>query len=203
MRVFRYSDEQLADYITKCVGTTGIEVDKTKLINFLFEDVSKERGLDSPSQYEGVVGDRFINISDIGIDFLFFILGSGMAEFVTAIVTKADPLAANVAFGVCVASFIREELKKVIKLRGEEYCIYKQAMLHANQDEEFTIEEMFEWLPDYQNECNSPNKRIFCRYRKHGYNLSDNEDKVLDVLYAMAEKDILSDIGGNVFRLNH
>lgn len=203
MRVFSYSEEQLIDYITECVGTTGIEVDKQKLINLLFEDVREDFGLEFPSKYEGVVGNRYINISDIGIDFLFFILGSGMIEIVTAIVTKADSFATNVAFGACVASFIHEEMKKIIKLRGEEYCIYKQAMLHANQDGGFTIEEMIEWLPDYKNECNSPNKKLFCRYRKHGCDLSNNEDKVLDVLYAMAEKGMLTDVGSNVFRLNH
>lgn len=203
MKVFTYQEDELKQYIYNCSKSCPVEVDVSELVQLIIDDSKKES--ESPNRYHGILGTKFVSISDVGIDFLAFIMCNGPVDYVVYCVSNQNLVLPSVGLAVQIAYFIYLELKKVVQLRGDEYCIYKQAVTHFKRHEAFSLEEMIEWLPQLNKACNMHNDKLYCRYRDNDLcTVKWQKERVLDIMQAMVDKEILK-LGQNknTFKLNY
>lgn len=203
MKVFTYWEDELKQYILECAKNCPESVDVSTLVRLIVDGSTND--IDTPSRYHGVIGTKFVSISDIGMDFLAFIMCNGSADYIVYCASNQSFVAPSAGLAMGLAYFIYSELKKVVQLRGDEYCIYKQAVTHFRRHEEFSLLDMIEWLPDQNRNCNMHNDKLYCRYRDDDFCiLRCQKEKVLDTMQMMVDKGILkSGKNKNTFRLNY
>lgn len=203
MKVIKYQEDEFKQYILMCASKCPENVDVSTLTELILKDV--DNGIDVTSRYYGVIGTKFISISDIGIDFFAFIMCNGPADYVAYCVSNQSLVAPSAGLAMGIAYFIYSELKKVVQLRGDEYCIYKQAATHFRKHEDFSLVDIIGWLPKQNKICNMHNDKLYCRYREDDFcNLRRQKEKILDIMQAMVDKEILKPgSNNNTFRLNH
>lgn len=203
MKVFTYKENELKQYILECAKNCEQDIDVPMLVQLIADDLVDDMG--TPSRYHGVIGTKFISISDIGMDFLAFIMCNGPADYIAYCASNQNLVAPSAGLVMGLAYFIYLELKKVVQLRGDEYCIYKQAVTHFRRHEDFSLLDVAEWLPEQNRICNMHNNKLYCRYRNNDFcKLRNQKEKILDIMQIMVDKGILkSGKNENTFRLNY
>ena len=183
MIVAMYDESRLKDYLAKCSEYAVNKIDNELLIKLLL--FGDQESSDDPSVYQGVVGTAFVPISDIGMDFINFILCNGPSDYILYCLTNGNLVAPGVSLVSATTYFVYSTLKKVVKLNGYEYCIYKQAVTHFKRHEDFSLEDMRDWLPPKNEVCNMHNSKLYCKYRDN--DLCQIKNKEMD-LYNEMEK---------------
>ncbi len=185
-----YDESKLKDYLMKCSEHSVIEIDNELLIKLLL--YGEQEGSNSPSVYQGIVGTSFVPISDIGIDFIAFIICNGPADYILYCIDNKTLLSTGFALSSAIAYFVYSELKKVVKLTGYEYCIYKQAVTHFKRHEDFSLEDMRDWLPIKNEVCNMHNEKLYCKYRVNDLcQIKNNERDLYNEMEKMQKAGIL------------
>ena len=203
MIVEYYNESQLKDYLKKCSEHAVIDLDDELLIKLLL--YGEQEGPYTPSVCQGIVGTTFVPISDIGIDFIAFIMCNGPADYVMYCLDNKSFMYPGIALSTATAYFVYSELKKVVKLTGYEYCIYKQAVTHFKRHEDFSLEDMRDWLPIENKECNMHHNKLYCKYRVKDLCQIKTDDKNLYNEMEKMQKDKILKAGKRegTFRLNY
>lgn len=203
MKVFTFRENELKQYILECAKNCEQDVNVPMLVQLIVDGLTDD--MDTPSRYHGVIGTKFISISDIGMDFLAFIMCNGPADYVAYCVSNQSFVAPSAGLAMGLAYFIYSELKKAVQLRGDEYCIYKQAVIHFRRHGDFSLLDMIEWLPEQNRICNMHNNKLYCRYRDNDFcRLRNQKEKILDIMQIMVDKGILKPgKNENTFILNY
>lgn len=202
MVVENYSEEKMVEFLFSCnqIGLTKSDIRELNHLIMFGED----NEISGPNRYYGVMGTKFVSISDIGIDFLAFIMCNGAYEYVKECISNGNIMSPGVVLPSSIAYFIYTELKKVVKLKGYEYCIYMQAVTHYRRfNKSFSVDEMLSWLPKDGSVCNMHHNKLTCKYRKDDCCTIKTEIDVYELMKDMEVKGFVKEKEKNVFCLKY
>lgn len=203
MVVEEYSEEKLEKFLRECTKECKVDIDIDRLKKLILE--GEEHEPESPNRYYGLVGTKFVELSDIAVDFIQFIVCDGALTYMLDCLNNNSIVAPGVPMSVAAAIFIYRLLKKAIQLNGYEYCLYKQAVTHFRRFEDFSLDDMVGWLPEYNSRCNMHCNELYCRYRKNDKCIiKEDKETILDKLDNMCERHLLKPgKEKGCFRLNY
>lgn len=144
----------------------------------------------SPSRL--LLGKRYITIKDTVINLIEGLIVSG---FIDVLIQKInnEPVALTVSgIGTIVFALIRV-FESAKELEEFDFCIYMQAMTHFKEHEEFTIDDLKQWLPhDKRVRCNMHDSRWDCSHRQKDDSCGILDGTHLDdALKSLIQKNIL------------
>lgn len=134
-----------------------------------------------------------IRIKDLVVDFFENVFAGFLLEPMLAwfgIVSGAG--VAGVGITGAFILFLRRVIKEyIVKLDNTEFCLYLQIITHLREHQEFTVEEIREWLPAaMRDECNMSTEKWNCPSKEQGKCKID-KNNVEKILQKMVSKNII------------
>ena len=98
--------------------------------------------------------------------------------------------------------FLKRVIKEyIVKLDDTEFCIYLQVITHFKEHQEFTVEDLKEWLPESrENDCNMPTEKWNCSSKVQGKCQRD-KDKLEKILQKMVSKNIIEYLKNGLYKI--
>lgn len=144
-----------------------------------------------PSQL--LLGNRYIRIQQVLLEFLKLALTSGLIDAVIIWVSEGNWSGFTLSVGSNIAFTLWSLFTSVKKLDDWDFCVYMQAVSHFREHKDFCFDDMLDWFPSEPNiTCNMHNTIWNCEYLDHDTCTIIAKNKLIYALNSLCEKGLLS-----------